>query len=325
MDAVEQHTSELDTPVDVDGSCALHVATRSGDPSAIQQLVADGGTVNVTDRAGRTPLHLACEDLDPAVVALLLESGADTEVIDSTGSRAVHKAARGLNLEALQALADAGADLSAGDSSMSTPLLVAAEYGCTDIVHFLVNWDPSLINAVNEHDWTAMHVAAHGREKVRNSASRPAKFAGCLEVLLEANADVDPKDMDGKTPLHRAAHVGNHESVAVLIAAGANLSAKDNYRWTPLHYAVQEGHLQVATLLLKAGAAVQEDPPSCMNPLAVATLENQARAAELLVRHKADPNLRGKGAASPMMIARQDPEKYDDILGLFQVGFINFA
>jgi ankyrin repeat protein len=172
--------------------------------------------------------------------------------------------------------------------------------------------------------WTALHLCAHGREMRRNSL-KPGKFNTCAQLLLDAKADVDAFDEDRKTPLHRAAQTGERETVEVLLRYGANVGAEDCCRWTPLHYTAQEGHLNVARVLLKAKAQVQKQSPSCLTPLAVATMENQIKMAELLMSHGADHGLRGKGLASPIMIARKEPNRYAELLALFELGFINHA
>jgi len=52
-------------------------------------------------------------------------------------------------------------------------------------------------------------------------------------------------------------------------------------------------------------------------------MENQIKMAELLMKFGADQGLRAKGLASPIMIARKDPNKYADLLALFELGFIH--
>jgi len=93
----------------------------------------------------------------------------------------------------------------------------------------------------------------------------------------------------------------------------------------PLHYASQDGHLNVMKKLLEGRAVVEKKDPTCVTPLAVATMENQVKSAELHMKHRADPNLRGKGLASPIAIARQEPDKYADMLSLFELGFIGHS
>ena len=68
--------------------------------------------------------------------------------------------------------------------------------------------------------------------------------------LIEAKADVNSKDIYGRTPLHLAAAYG-HERVAVrLLEAKADVNSKNDGGRTPLQYA-RDG---VAAVLRAAGA-----------------------------------------------------------------------
>merc|ERR1740129_498711 len=150
-----------------------------------------------------------------------------------------------------------------------------------------------------------------------------AKFLPSVQLLLAARAPVDAVDEDSRTPLHRAADTGNSETASALLGARADVAAADISRWTPLHFACQDGHVEVAKILLNATAEVQREHPVSLTPLALATMENQVRMAELLMKHKADPNLRAEGLASAAMVARKDRKKYNDILSLFELGFVH--
>merc|ERR1740117_2058781 len=158
---------------------------------------------------------------------------------------------------------------------------------------------------------------------MRRNSTKPGKFNTCCQLLLNAKAPVDAFDEDRKTPLHRASQSGDRETAECLMQNGADVGAMDNCRWTPLHYAAQDGHLPIARALLQAKAVVQQQNISCLTPLAAATMENQIKMAELLMSYGADQHLRGKGLASPIMIARKEPNKYSDMLALFELGFIS--
>jgi len=67
-------------------------------------------------------------------------------------------------------------------------------------------------------------------------------------------SDIEAKDNDGWTPLHRAARRGRVEVVHLLISKGADIKAKNIYGDTPLHQAVFSGDREVVELLLAKGA-----------------------------------------------------------------------
>ena len=90
---------------------------------------------------------------------------------------------------------------------------------------------------------TALHMAAE------------CGHVECVALLLEAGADKDLANFEGKTALHLAAQRGFSEVVKLLLEAGAD---KDTATYddgqTALHVAAGNGHLEVVKLLLDAGA-----------------------------------------------------------------------
>jgi len=322
---IKASPSQADEALDAEGNRALHFAARGGHLRLTQELVTMKCDVDNRDSKMRSPLHVACMENHEEIAMELLVATSDPNAMDGFRQTPLHHAARGHRIEVLQVLIDHGkADPSIADSTKTSPLLLSAELGKHEFIAFILSRFPELVSSSNEHGWTALHLAAHGKE-MRKDPTKPAKFATSVRMLLSAQADVNATDEDTKTPLHRAAQTGNAESVRSLIDGGSDVMASDHCRWMPLHYACQDGHLDVASILLNAKAAVERENPPCLTPLAVATMENQVKIAELLMKHKADPNLRGKGLASPMMIARKEKEKHEEILSLFELGFIAHA
>jgi len=310
--------------IDQDGNSALHLAAKGGHLKLTQVLIQRNFEVNYRNTGGGlTALHVACMEDNADVVLELICGKADVNIGDQAQQTALHKVMHTDGLQVMKVLVEQGnPQLSAADVQETTPLLLAAEFGKIQFVEYLLAKDPSLALASDKSGWTALHLCSHGREMRRNS-TKPGKFNTCVRLCIEAKAPVDAFDEDRKTPLHRAAQTGDHETAAMLLQNGADVKAEDNCRWTPLHYAAQDGHLNIAKVLLQAKADVQRQNPSCLTPLAVATMENQIKLAELLLNYGADHGLRAKGLASPIMIARKEPNKYADMLALFELGFIN--
>ena len=66
--------------------------------------------------------------------------------------------------------------------------------------------------------------------------------------------DIDLKDQEGFSPLHRAAQLGLTEAVQLLVSHGANVNLKDKSNVNPLYYAVQSGNFECASFLIEQGA-----------------------------------------------------------------------
>jgi ankyrin repeat protein len=75
--------------------------------------------------------------------------------------------------------------------------------------------------------------------------------AAAALVLAAAPARVD---VDGTTPLHRAAYEDNLEAAGTLVREGADAKAVNRYGITPLYFACMNGNAAMVELLLKAGA-----------------------------------------------------------------------
>jgi len=60
---------------------------------------------------------------------------------------------------------------------------------------------------------------------------------GCHALLASGLVDVDCRDAEGATPLHRAAAAGNQHTVELLLGHGAGVNVLDNASCSPLHYA----------------------------------------------------------------------------------------
>jgi len=319
LDAVRE--ADVGAELDGDGSTGLHLAARGGHLHLAQVLLQRGLDVNLLDQKQRTALHVAGEEAHPECALELVAAGVDVNRVDYLQQTALHKACSIDAVAVVEVLLDSKAEIACVDHSRATPLLVAARQGSIESLKVLLSRFPEQVNATNESGWTSLHLAAHGKEMRRTTYKRgDPKFASAVRSIVEAKAEVNATDEDKKTPLHRTCSTGNAESAAILIPAGADIEAEDNCRWRPIHYACEDGHFDVVKVLLEGKASVQLANPQCLTPLAVATTENEVKIAELLMKHGADPNHKGKGMASAIMIARQDKAKYADLLSLFELG-----
>ncbi|KAK3378979.1 nacht domain-containing protein [Lasiosphaeria ovina] len=92
----------------------------------------------------------------------------------------------------------------------------------------------------------------------RTPLHRAAEYGceGVVKLLLDNDADLESKSEHGRIPLALAAECGHEAVVRLLLERGANPNSKENDRQTPLQYAVERGHEVVVQLLLKQGAVI---------------------------------------------------------------------
>jgi ankyrin repeat protein len=88
-----------------------------------------------------------------------------------------------------------------------------------------------------------------GLQKTSSNLARRA-----LQDIERLTTDVNARDAEGQTPLHRAATRGYKDLVELLIAKGAEVNAKHKNGQTPLQMAASEGHKEVVEFLKKHGA-----------------------------------------------------------------------
>lgn len=92
---------------------------------------------------------------------------------------------------------------------------------------------------LSDGNGTALHAAAYTNQS-------PA----IIVALLEAGADLEARNLLGRTPLHSAADGDFPAIVAALLDAGAEVNPTDRFGRTPLDRA---RHPDIIALLLEAG------------------------------------------------------------------------
>lgn len=68
----------------------------------------------------------------------------------------------------------------------------------------------------------------------------------CIKFLIDANADINVRDINNITPLHEASYNGKLMNIQLLIKFGADPFAKDKYDRTPLHIIMERGYMDCA-------------------------------------------------------------------------------
>ncbi len=237
-------------------------AARAGDPALVQELVANGASVNQAHNDGTTPLLWAAYHSHLDSVTVLLEHGADPDAANDLGVTPLLQAARTGDAPVMRALLDGGASIVVGGSPFEPVLHAAARSGSVEAVELLLERgsDP---NATEPHqEQTAlMWAAAEGH-------------LGVVDALLAGGADPNMQAREselskrstrtdfptgGFTALMWAAREGNEVIVRRLVEGGADLNIANGDGATPLMLAIINDRFDFAAQLLELGADPRTD------------------------------------------------------------------
>ena len=202
-------------PSEIAAYAGLHAAAQRGDVAAIERLAsASRAALEARDAHGRTALHVATFARQQAAVRALLAAGADTGAFEDGRYDAVTIAAVANDEETLRVLLGRGASAKLVTSRYDgTALIAAAHLGHDGVVRQLIAAGAPL-NHVNNLHWTALIEAI-----VLGDGG--ARHLRTLQALLEAGADTQLTDREGRTPLQLAKGRAYEPMVRALIAAGA--------------------------------------------------------------------------------------------------------
>ena len=192
----------------------LHAAAWQGNAAQLAQLIRAGAPLNARDEHGRTPLHVATFARQREAIRLLAAAGADLGALENDRYDAVTIAAVADDEESLRLLLALGASAKLTTSRYDgTALIAAAHLGHDGVVRQLIQAGAPLDHVNNLH-WTALI------ESIVLGQGGPRHVA-TLQALVEAGANTQLADRDGRTPLALAVARGYEPMVLILQKAGA--------------------------------------------------------------------------------------------------------
>eukprot|EP00906_Rhabdomonas_costata_P030256 RCo042748 len=147
------------------------------------------------------------------------------------------------------------------------------------VMRFCVESLEADLNIKNNLGKTALHVAVK------------ENLPGCVEYLLERRARADEYNNVGSTPLHTAASCGSVDCLNLLLQKGrVDVNAKDSNGNTALHRCAFDGVVRVAAAIVAAGGSVNATNNELQSVLHFATKMNRLDMMKFLVENKADVN-----------------------------------
>ena len=218
------------------GLTPLHWAVRTGDSSAVQQLLDAGADPNILDPWNVSPLNRACNSRSSATcVEVLARAGADFTLRDDDGFVPLHTAAAAGQSNNILSLCIAnGLTVNdVGRRHQDTPLARAAMKDQDDACKFLLRQGAQ----IDSEDWegdTPLDEAIRGRSH------------RALRVLLSAGANLLHVTAVNRTILHKVAKSGDMTTIDIVSKTclkGLDPEAKDNLGQTAYDYLCKRSFL----------------------------------------------------------------------------------
>lgn len=195
-----------------------------------QQLAAGFRDVDLSISSGKTALMLAARHGEYELASKLLTAGASPTVVNHNGGTPLMHAAVGGDKRIVALLLERGGAVDAIARNGWTALTLAAAKGHAPVVRQLLvtGADP---NIKDVYGWTPLMRAV---EQQRLTV---------VSVLTEEpQIDINARNVNGATALHRAAAQGFAEIGRVLLDRGADASLADHEGRTAQDYARESGH-----------------------------------------------------------------------------------
>lgn len=317
---------------------SVATAARSGCRRRLRTLIQRGCSVDCRDNRGWTPLHEAAAAGSKACVQEILSavrarSSSCSRVyvnhLTHEGESACYLAAQRGHLSVVRLLLKAHADINQLTNDLSCPLYEAVSHGHTDVVELLVSKGAEVNRIHTESSWTCLHQAAYKghTEIVRILVNKcnleaaddyrisplfvAAQYGqrGCLEILVNAGANVNTQAVDLSTPLFIASQEGHQACVDFLLDHGADPNMVCSHDWPQfaIHAAAQFGHIGILRSLIAVTDRACDRGESMVSPVYVAVNSDQPKSVELLLREGYSPDAQDcshtHGLLSPLSLA----------------------
>ncbi|ELR51222.1 Fibronectin type 3 and ankyrin repeat domains protein 1, partial [Bos mutus] len=197
----------------------LHRAVNVNDEDLLVRILQGGNVkVDVPNKFGFTALMVAAQRGYTRLVKILISHGTDVNLQNGSGKDSLMLACYAGHLDVVKYLRRHGASWDTRDLGGCTALHWAADGGHCNVIEWMIG-DGCEVDAVDAGSrWTPlMRVSAvSGNQEVAS-------------LLIDAGADVNVKDKDGKTPLMVAVLNNHEELVQLLLDRGADANVKNEF------------------------------------------------------------------------------------------------
>jgi len=195
------------------------------------------------------------------------------------------KAIKENNIQIARMLIEVGANVNIQNDYGDTPLIMATNKGGIYLVELLINAGAD-IDIQDTNGDTALLSAIY------NDYEDITKMWIIVNLLIDAGANVNIQDeYSGNTALINATKNDYKEIVKLLIDANADVNIRNVYGDTALMFAAMKGNKDIVKLLIDAGANVNIKNYQGVSALIKATFYNYPEVVRTLLKYGADPNI----------------------------------
>ncbi|MDZ7950435.1 ankyrin repeat domain-containing protein [Nostoc sp. DedQUE09] len=281
---------------------ALEFAIDKEYTDIVKILLNAGANPNLnSENPGLSHIRKAVQKGYTEIVNLLIQAGATVKF--NTGFRLLVDAAEKSNPEIIQLLVNAGCNVNTRQLGKDTPLTAACRIARIENVQALISAGAN-VNKVGMHDMaplvtvflsTRMNTALAGHGLAEKENNIVSKITQIAQALIEAGADLNVYEVNGKTALMLAVEQSYFDIVKMLIVGGANINAlmqpdeqsifvrgRNIVCKTALHLAVEAENVEAIKMLLEAGANVNIPDSEGKIPLDIAIEKNLTEIAALI-------------------------------------------
>ncbi|ELP89784.1 hypothetical protein EIN_425060 [Entamoeba invadens IP1] len=298
------------------GQLALHYAAAVGcDVDVLQRILNQfPKALGKMDTNGNYPFHCAVRSNDRKVLDFFFVAEGPSLLVkkNSNGMTPLMLAVACGAQESFGYLTELGSEFYERSMCGTSPFLLACAYGQLEMAKVVFKTDPSVITDVDNSGNTAVHYAVQNNRadiikwiyetapemmNVKNEVGESALHIGCLcgnknvvEVLRVFGLELSEKTKSGRTGLHYAV-LGGHLDVVKLLkkTVGEECYKGDKNKLTPLHYCCAFGMVHLLEEVLSGDVNQLNARDGCgRTPLHVAVVMNDAICVQFLLEKGAN-------------------------------------
>jgi len=209
---------------DTDGKTALHLAAEKGNIAITETLLAAGAPLDIQDNDGNTPLHSATKKL----------FNADGHIYPRPDPNVQNPPYHAI----IENMVQKGADVNIQNNTGHTPLYIAVLYADYTAVKILLKATKLDLNITKDGGLNPLARSIVNGHDAYSFSAPDDNYKLIPQLLLDHGANPNPKDADFP-PLSIAAMYCNVEAVKALLNANANPNTADKDGRIPLYAALR--------------------------------------------------------------------------------------